>query len=285
MFESRQGRRKIKMQNVKCKIIKDRLVKFIREEVGKTGLENGIIGISGGLDSSVVAFLASRALGKEHCIGVIMPYKNSSEEAIEDAMEIIKILGIRSNFYDITPQIDAYFEKIGVVGGTFLSRYQSIGVRKPLLHRIRKGNKIARERMSILYDISAKEKGIVIGTGNKTELYLGYGTIYGDMACAIAPLGDLYKTQVRELAGFLGVPDKIIKKKPTADLWPGQTDEGEIGYSYDEIDNLLYHIIDMKYSRERVIEAGFKSEIVNRVNKMIEKSEFKRRLPVIAKIL
>lgn len=267
MFESRQGRRKFKMQNAKLKIIKDKLVKFIRNEVAKTGLKNGIIGISGGLDSSVVAFLTSRALGKKHCIGVIMPYKNFSEEAIEDAREIIKILGIRSMFCDITPMLDRYFEQF------------------PEANHIRKGNKMARERMSILYDISAKEKGIVIGTGNKTELYLGYGTIYGDMACAIAPLGDLYKTQVRELASFLGVPDKIIKKKPTADLWPGQTDEGEIGYSYDEIDNLLYHIIDMKYSRERVIEAGFKSEIVNRVNGMIEKSEFKRRLPVIAKIL
>jgi NAD+ synthase len=239
---------------------------FIREELHKFGFRRGIVGLSGGLDSSVCAALAAGALGPKQVLGMILPYKDTGREDVKDAQAVAKKLGIRTRLVDIAPMVDAYF-----------SRY-------PTKDRVRVGNKMARERMSILYDHSAREKALILGTSNKTELLLGYGTIHGDMACAINPLGDLYKTQVRALGAHLRLPLRIIKKVPTAGLWPGQTDEGEIGLTYSEIDRILYDLVDERKSGKEVIAAGFKKEAVRKIEALIAGSEFKRKMPPIAKI-
>jgi NAD+ synthase len=242
------------------------LCRFIKEELSKFGFRRGVLGLSGGLDSSVCAALAARALGAKQVLGLILPYKNFAEEDIRDARALARRLGIRTRVVDISPMVDAYF-----------SRY-------PTKNRVRIGNKMARERMSILYDQSAREKALILGTSNKTELLLGYGTIHGDMACAINPLGDLYKTQVRALAAHLGLPDGIIKKTPTAGLWPGQTDEGELGLSYDELDRILYTLVDERKTAAEAIASGFEKQAVRKVEALIIGSEFKRKMPPIAKL-
>ncbi len=242
------------------------LCSFIREELHKFGFRRGIIGLSGGLDSSVCAALAARALGGKNVIGMILPYKETFGKDVEDARALARKLGIHTRLLDISPMVDAYF-----------SRY-------PTDDRVRIGNKMARERMSILYDHSVQEKALILGTSNKTELLIGYGTVHGDMACAINPLGDLYKTQVRALGTHLRLPARILKKAPTAGLWPGQTDEGEIGLSYSEIDAILYELVDERRSAKEVSESGFKKRAVEKIEALIVNSEFKRKMPPIAKI-
>lgn len=242
------------------------LTRFIRDELTKFGFTKGVLGLSGGLDSSVCAVLAARALGAKNVLALIMPYRKGFPADVKDAAGLARALGIRTKRIDITPQVDAYF------------------LRYPTKSRLLKGNKMARERMAILYDFSAREKALILGTSNKTELLIGYGTIHGDMACAINPMGDLYKTQVRELGAYLGVPGKILKKTPTAGLWPGQTDEGEIGVAYAEIDAILFDLADQRKSRNEIIADGFKEEVVDKVISLIKGSEFKRKLPPIAKI-
>jgi len=242
------------------------LTRFIREELGRFGFSKGVLGLSGGLDSGTCAVLAARALGPENVLALIMPYGEACPADIEDAASLVRLLGIRSETVEITPQVDTYF-----------SRY-------PTDNCVLRGNKMARERMSILYDFSAREKALILGTSNKTELLVGYGTIHGDMACAINPMGDLYKTQVRELAAWLGVPKSILEKQPTAGLWPGQTDEGELGIAYADLDVILYEMADRRRSVPEIIALGFKAEVVGRVADMVRRSEFKRKLPPIAKI-
>jgi NAD+ synthase len=242
------------------------LCTFIREELRKFNNKKGILGLSGGLDSSVCAFLAAKALGPKNVIGMILPYKDTFGEDVKDAQAVARRLGIRSQVIDIAPMVDTYF-----------SGY-------PTQDRVKIGNKMARERMSILYDFSAKEHALILGTSNKTELLIGYGTIHGDMACAINPLGDLYKTQVRELAAHLGIPARILKKKPSAGLWPGQTDEGEIGLTYAQIDEILFRLVDERKSKKDVIAAGFAKEAVEKIMTLVRNSEFKRKMPPIAKI-
>jgi NAD+ synthase len=242
------------------------LTRFIRDELTKFGFTKGVLGLSGGLDSAVCAVLAARALGAKNVLALIMPYGTGFSADVKDAAGLARALGIRKKTVDIAPQVDAYF------------------LRFPTKSRVLKGNKMARERMSILYDFSAREKALILGTSNKTELLIGYGTIHGDMACAINPVGDLYKTQVRELGAYLGVPGRIMKKQPTAGLWPGQTDEEEIGVTYAEIDAVLFELADQRKSRNEVIADGFKAEVVDRIISLIKGSEFKRKLPPIAKI-
>jgi NAD+ synthase len=239
---------------------------FIHEELSKFGYKKGIIGLSGGLDSAVCAFLAAGALGPSNVLGLILPYKDTFGPDVRDAQDVARRLGIASEVIDISPMVDAYF-----------SRHLTAD-------RVRKGNKMARERMSILYDISAREKALILGTSNKTELLLGYGTIHGDMACAINPLGDLYKTQVRELAAYLRVPARIRQKTPTAGLWPGQTDEGELGLTYAEIDRILFQLVDERKSADEVVAAGHPEKAVRKIVSLIRNSEFKRKMPPIAKI-
>ena len=242
------------------------LTKFIKEELGKFNYKKGILGISGGLDSTVCAFLAAKALQPENVIGLILPYGEASKNDVKDAELVIEKSGIRSFAIDISPMVDAYYFQY------------------PTERKILKGNKMARERMSILYDFSEREKALILGTSNKTELLLGYGTIHGDMACAINPLGDLYKTQVRQMAEHLGVPAKIRKKMPSAGLWPGQTDEEELGLTYDLIDQILFLLVDERKLPEEVISEGFSEKAVNRILSLIKCSEFKRKMPPIAKL-
>src|SRR5262245_6251376 len=242
------------------------LVSFIANEVRKVGLARVVVGLSGGVDSSLSALLAAEALGAKNVLGLMMPYETSSPESLAHAEWVARQSGIEALTIDITPQIDAYFSRF------------------PDADPKRRGNKMARERMTILYDHSARIGGLVLGTSNKTELLLGYGTIHGDLASAVNPLGDLYKAQVWNLAGHVGVPQPIIEKPPSADLAPGQTDEGDLGFSYQEVDRLLYLMVDLRYEREDLVAAGFAADFIDRVASRVQRSQFKRRLPVIAKV-
>jgi len=242
------------------------LVRFIRDEVHEVGFEKAVLGLSGGVDSSLCAYLASEALGNGNVYGINMPYRDSSIDGIRDARRVASQLEIHFLSIEITPMIDSYFESFCDAG------------------QIRRGNKMARERMSILYDQSAQLNGLVLGSSNKTEILLGYGTIYGDMACAINPLGDLYKTQVWDLAGEVGVPKEIIEKDPSADLWQGQTDEGELGFSYGEVDQLLNLMIDNGLPQKELVRRGFGEEFIERVMMRIQSSTYKRRMPKVAEI-
>lgn len=242
------------------------LTRALREEVEKTGFRRVILGVSGGIDSALALFLCARAFGQERVLAVCMPYRESSSSSLEDARAAIDAVGVESVTVDITPQIDAYFAGF------------------PDASPLRRGNKMARERMSILYDLSAEHRALVIGTSNKTELLLGYGTQFGDMASAVNPLGDLYKTQVRQLSAHLGVPESILKKPPSADLWPDQTDEAELGFSYLDVDRLLYFMVDCRYPREKLLRQGFNPGLVDRVFHRVITNQYKRRLPVILKV-
>ncbi len=242
------------------------LVAFIKNFCSNSGFKKVVLGLSGGLDSAVVAHLACRALGRKNVLALILPYKDSNPEGIRDAKKIAKTLGIRNKSIDITPMVDAYYRRF------------------PDRNRTRKGNKLARERMSILYDFSAREKALVIGTGNKTEILLGYCTIHGDAAYAFNPIGDLYKSQVRLLAQELEVPQRIIDKPPSADLWRGQTDEGDLGATYEQMDRFLYYLVDKKYSPARLRRLGYKSEFIKKITGVMKRNEFKRKHPEIARI-
>ena len=247
-------------------LVRKILVRFIQNEVQKVGFERGVLGLSGGVDSSLVATLASEALGPTNVMAVIMPYKSSDLKSRSDALQVVQQLGINHLEVEITPQIDAYFERF------------------PDADQRRRGNKMARERMTILYDQSSVFRALVIGTSNKTELLLGYGTIYGDMASAINPVGDLYKTQVWQLADAVGVPTAIVQKAPSADLWAGQSDETELGFQYRMIDHFLYYLVDRRYSKEELSRLGFEPAFIDDIIRRVRDNQYKRRLPVIAKL-
>ncbi len=249
-----------------AEIVRKLLVGFIRDEVTNTGFSQAVIGLSGGVDSAVVAYLATEALGKQNVLAVLMPYKTSSPESAADAKLVVEQLGIRHETVEITPIADPLISADGA------------------MENVRKGNIMARARMIVLYDRSAREKALVIGTSNKTEIMLGYGTQYGDTACALNPVGDLYKTQIWQLAEVLGVPKKIIEKKPTADLWQGQTDEQELGFSYKLVDQLLYFMVDERRTEEELVERGFEKHFIQKVQRLIQRNQFKRVPPLIAKI-
>ena len=247
--------------------VKTKLLDFIKTGVRKDGFNKVVIGLSGGLDSSTAVYLAAEALGPKNVLGIIMPYKTTTKADITDAKKIGKNLDIKTKYIDISAMVDAYFKKVN------------------LKDRIRRGNKMARERMSILYDQSKAHNALVMGTGNKTEILLGYGTIYGDMACAINPLGGLYKTQVIQLAKHLKVPASVINKAPSAGLWGGQRDEEEIGFKYKDIDELLYYLVDKKYTAGQLEQKGFDRYFIRRITERIKNNRFKTRLPKIAKVL
>jgi NAD+ synthase len=247
-------------------LVEEILVRFLRNEVTRTGFRRGVLGLSGGIDSSVVAYLAAKALGPDNVLAVTMPYKTSSEATRRDSQTVIAALGVQTIDVPITAQIDAYFATVG--GGS----------------QMRLANKCARERMTVLYDQSAAFEGLVIGTSNKTELLLGYGTQFGDMASAVNPIGDLYKTQLRQLAAHLGVPQAILDKTPTGDLWVGQTDEGELGFTYAQVDRLLVLLVDRRWQPAQLVHLGFDADFIDRVLRMIRRNQYKRRLPVIAKL-
>jgi len=248
------------------RIVCSALERFIRDETRRAGAAGVVIGLSGGLDSALSTTLAARALGPEHVLAALLPYRTSSPDSRRDAADLTRNLGIRHELIDITPMVDAYFAA------------------RPGADRLRRGNKMARERMSILYDLSAVHRALVLGTSNKTEILLGYGTLYGDTACALNAVGDLYKTQVRALAEFVGVPEQIRRKPPTADLWPEQTDEGELGYTYDDLDRLLVLLVDQALKPAELEARGFARRMVRDVIDRVERNRFKSRPSLIAKV-
>jgi len=242
------------------------LTGFIRSEVTRSGFQHAVIGVSGGLDSSLSCYLAVEALGPENILALRMPYQTSSQDSLDHAQMVIDQLGVKSLTIPITEMVDSLFEGF------------------PDANRVRRGNAMARARMIVLYDQSEAFRGLVVGAGNKTEILLGYTTLYGDSACAINPLGDLYKTQVRQLARATGVPEVILAKPPSADLWLGQTDEDELGFTYTEVDRLLYLLVDQRYSPEECISAGFAESFVRALVERVRRNHFKRMLPPIAKL-
>lgn len=252
--------------SINTELAREILTGFIRSEVTRIGMSRVVVGLSGGLDSALSCALAAEALGAENVLAVRMPYKASSRDSLEHAQQLIDQLGVQSKTIEITDMVEPLFKL------------------DPGISKIRKGNIMARERMIVLFDQSEVFKGLVIGTSNKTEILLGYSTIYGDSASAINPIGDLYKTQVRQLSRAMNIPGPIIDKAPSADLWDGQTDEKELGFSYDEVDKLLYLMIDQRYSPQEAIEAGFDEGFVNTVTTRIRRNQFKRMQPPIAKI-
>ncbi len=239
---------------------------FIRGQLRQAGFERLVLGLSGGIDSALVAYLAAEAIGAERLLCVLMPYRASSPASRADAEAVVTDLGCASELVEITPMVDGFFGPDSDAS--------------PL----RQGNFMARMRMAVLYDRSVTFGGLVIGTGNKTESLIGYTTLFGDSACAFNPIGDLYKSQVRQLSADIGVPDAIIRKAPSADLWPGQTDETEAGFSYPVLDRLLYWRIDKRRSVEEVVALGFDRALVERVDRMVAGAEFKRQVPPIAKL-
>ena len=252
--------------HIDTELARNILVGFVRSEIHRTGFQKAVLGLSGGIDSALSCFIAAEALGPENVLAVRLPYKTSSSASYDDAQLVIDQLGVKTMTIDISPIAD------GLIG------------QMPEINRMRQGNIMSRCRMICLYDQSAAFNGLVVGTCNKTEILLGYSTLYGDSACAINPIGDLYKAQVRELSRALGVPSAIIDKPPTADLWAGQTDEDELGFTYDEVDRLLYLLIDERYRPEECIEQGFDADFVIRVVKRVQRNQFKRILPPIAKV-
>lgn len=242
------------------------LTGFIHTEITRFGLGKAVIGLSGGIDSALSCFLATEALGPENVLAVRMPYVTSSPDSLEDAQRVIDATGVQALTIPITEMVEPLFERF------------------PKMTHMRKGNVMARARMIVLYDQSEAFGGLVVGTGNKTELLLGYSTLYGDSACALNPIGDLYKTQVRQISREFGVPSEVIEKAPSADLWAGQTDEDELGFTYEEVDKLLYLLVDERYRPEDLVEAGFSEKFVQTVIKRVRRNQFKRVLPPIAKL-
>ncbi|MCE9638288.1 MAG: NAD+ synthase [Planctomycetes bacterium] len=247
------------------------LVRFLRDELHRTGLRHLVLGLSGGIDSAVAAMLAVRAVGAEHLHAVAIPSAQSSPESLADARAVADAGGFAVETIAIGDAAAGLLPHLAAPGGADVT---------PL----RRGNVMARLRMIVLYDVSARVAGLVVGMSNKTELLLGYGTLHGDMASALNPLGDLYKGQVRALARRLGVPQQVIEKPPTADLWAGQTDEGEMGFTYDEADAILHRLVDLRRAPADVVADGFPEPLVRRIETMIVRNQFKRRLPLIAKL-
>ncbi len=242
------------------------LTGFICSEITRVGYTRALIGLSGGIDSALSCYLAAEALGPENVLAVRMPYRTSSADSLEHAQLVIDALGVQSMTIPITEMVDPLLEGMGAQD------------------KVRRGNVMARMRMIVLYDQSEVFGGLVVGTGNKTEILLGYSTLYGDSACAINPLGDLYKTQVRQLAADMDVPAAIIQKAPSADLWENQTDEGELGFTYADVDRLLYLLVDQRYSPDDCVETGFDEAFVRTVVERVRRNHFKRVLPPIAKL-
>jgi NAD+ synthase len=242
------------------------LTGFIKSEITRVGFSRAIVGLSGGIDSALSCVLAARALGPENVLAVRMPYKASSRDSLDHAQLLIDQTGVQSKTIEITDMVEPLIK------------------RDPEMSKVRKGNLMARARMIVLYDQSEAFKGLVVGTSNKTEILLGYSTMFGDSASALNPIGDLYKTQLRQLSRALNIPVPIVDKPPSADLWADQTDEKELGFTYEEVDKLLYLLVDQRYMPQEVIEAGFDENFVNIVVARIRRFQFKRMLPPIAKI-
>jgi NAD+ synthase len=254
------------MQEINFEIAEKVITLFIKDSISKHNFKNGIVGVSGGLDSAVVLVLMERALGPDHTFALILPYKTSSPEGLEHAKRLCSQLKVDAEEIDITPSVDAYFNRF------------------PTDDPVLIGNKCARERMSILYDFSSRKKALVVGTSNKSELLIGYSTLFGDSAAAFFPLGDLYKTQLFDFAKHLRIPQEIIVKKPSADLWENQTDEAEIGIAYRELDEILFNLVDLRKKPEDIEKMGFRKENIEKIIKLVRDSQYKRTMPPILKL-
>ena len=252
--------------DLNLKDVHNELVKFLRENFKKAGFSKAVLGLSGGIDSALVAYLLRDALGKENVLAIMMPYKSSNPDSLNHAKLVVEDLKINAKTIEITNMIDAYFKN------------------EKEASSLRMGNKMARERMSILFDYSSKENALVVGTSNKTEIYLGYSTQFGDSACALNPIGDLYKTNIWDLSRYLKIPNELIEKKPSADLWEGQTDEQEMGLTYKEADQVLYRMLEENKTVKEILAEGFSKNLVDNILKRMNRSEYKRRMPLIAKI-
>ncbi|GAB1422354.1 NAD+ synthase [Anaerolineales bacterium] len=242
------------------------LTGFIKDAIHKAGMKRCVMGLSGGIDSALSAYLSAKALGPQNVLVVRMPYSSSSENSLTDAEKVINDLGIESLTIPITDMVNPLFERF------------------PEMSPLRKGNIMARMRMITLYDQSSAWGGLVMGTSNKTEFLLGYSTIYGDSGVALQPIADLYKCQVRALSQAIGVPQSIIDKAPSADLWEGQTDEAELGFSYNDADAVLYLLVDERYTVDEVAEEGFPKDFVIKIWERVKANHYKRTMPNIAKL-
>lgn len=242
------------------------LTGFIKSELNRMGFTRAVINLSGGIDSALSCYLAAEALGPQNVVAIRLPYSASSPDSLAHAQLVIEALGVNSITTEITEMVDPLIAKF------------------PDMNSMRKGNIMARMRMIVLYDQSAAFNGLAVGTSNKTEILLGYSTLFGDSACALNPLGDLYKTQVRQLARAMGIPEAIVEKAPSADLWSGQTDEGELGFTYADADRLLYLLVDERYTPDECVEAGFAANFVRAVVDRVRRNQFKRVLPPVAKL-
>ena len=252
--------------DLNLKDVHNELVKFLRENFKKAGFSKAVLGLSGGIDSALVAYLLRDALGKENVLAIMMSYKSSNPDSLNHAKLVVEDLKINAKSIEITDMIDAYFKN------------------EKEASSLRMGNKMARERMSILFDYSSKENALVVGTSNKTEIYLGYSTQFGDSACALNPIGDLYKTNIWDLSRYLKIPNELIEKKPSADLWEGQTDEQEMGLTYKEADQVLYRMLEENKTVKEILAEGFSKDLVDNIVRRMNRSEYKRRMPLIAKI-
>ena len=242
------------------------LVRFLQVEAGKFGFDRAVLGLSGGVDSAVSTALAARAFGPENVLALLMPYRTSSPASEVDAQRVVELLGVRSKTVDISAMADGYLRQ------------------EDVNDRVRRGNVMARSRMIALYDHSAEERALVIGTSNKTEILLGYSTQFGDAASALNPLGDLYKCQVYQLARHLELPDEVIEKAPSADLVPGQTDESDLGFTYEQVDRLLVRMVDERFSEKELLEAGFELDFIRTIARRIVANQYKRLPPIVAKL-
>jgi NAD+ synthase len=252
--------------DIQPELVSELLVSFLSEEIASAGLSRAVVGLSGGIDSAVVVALCARALGPSNVLGVLLPYRLSNPQSRVDGERVAETIGLPTHLVDISAMADGYLEREGITDAR------------------RRGNVLARCRMTVLYDRSVDWRGLVIGTSNKSEILLGYSTQWGDAAHALNPLGDLYKHQVYQLARHLALPSEVIEKAPSADLFEGQTDEAELGFTYAEADRLLYLLVDRRYSEEELIAAGFAREFVRRIASRIVANQFKRLPPVIAKL-
>ncbi len=242
------------------------LTSFIRDAVETSGMDGVVVGISGGVDSSLSAALAARALGPERVHGFLLPYRTSNPASEQDARAVAEHLALPHRKIDISPMVDAYFA---------METDADPG---------RRGNKMARERMTILFDQAKKLNALVLGTSNKTEILLGYSTVFGDNASSLNPLGDLYKAQVWQLSREVGLPAQVIEKAPSADLWPGQTDEGDLGVDYGTADEVLHLLFDEGLRPDEVVERGYEERAVQRIVSLEQRFRFKRRLMLIARL-
>lgn len=247
-------------------LVCDLLVGFLREEVGQAGFQRAVVGLSGGVDSAVSAALCARAFGPANVLAVLMPHQSSHPDSERHARLVADRVGVPTKLVDITRMVDGYLEQEGVTDAT------------------RRGNVMARARMIVLYDLSVEWRGLVIGTSNKTEMLLGYSTQWGDSAHAVNPLGDLYKHQVFQLARFLDLPGEVIDKPPTADLFEGQTDEAELGFTYAEADSVLYWMVDERMGESELEARGLDPGLVREIARRVVRNQYKRLPPPIAKL-